>query len=298
MLESEVNSCIKTIGWISMDISSVLKNPPKDYTNFVNAFNEPVSSMDELTNQFFISELGIDGWCAAVASEELVSPKVFNMKNKYIVTIDPLDGSSNINSDNPVGSIFGIYEVPDLDSDSTEEFFFQNGHQLVMAGYVLYGYKTTIIAAANGEVKEYSYLTKDTFVSNKIITCPQEGKIVAVNSGNYPKWNKLTCDWFDTVVEYGKSSFRYSGCMVADFHRVLLEGGIFAYPSDRKNINGKLRLLYECAPLAFIIHTAGGTSTNGDSKTKSILDITPTSLHQTTPVFLGSKQNIEDYFRG
>lgn len=309
----EIEQIIESIGSIASNFAENLSTDSgvyNKYTKNKNPTGDNVLALDMIANHCFVDGLRSLGGAAAVSSEEEEKAVAFNNNSNYVVCLDPLDGSNNYKTDNQVGLIFGIFKKLN-DVISADDHFFQPGSDLIAAGYVLYGHKTVLVSADsftntvtskvinNISIEEIGQKHGPLFSSyQNNIKCPEKGKIVAVNSGNYPHWGKPTKDWFDTIVEYGKSSFRYSGCMVADFHRVLLEGGIFAYPSDIKNLNGKLRLLYECAPLAFIMHMAGGTSTNGDGKTKSILDITPSSLHQTTPVFLGSKQNIEDYFKG
>lgn len=295
MEELDFKSMLECFCICSLKIREQLKLP-NSYTDKVNVSGDKASWMDIKANDILVDELSLEYWCAGVASEELEQPKIFITKTaKYVVVTDPLDGSANLEVDNPVGTIFGVYKI--VGEEPCESDFLQPAKDLVAAGYILYGSKNVMVVAHENEVAEFE-VTPDVAISSCTICCPEEGKIVAVNSGNYPRWGQLTKNWFDTVVEYGRSSFRYSGCMVADFHRILLQGGMFAYPSDRKNLNGKLRLLFECGPLAYVMHTAGGTSTTGDSPKKNILDIVPNSLHQTTPVFLGSKQNIEDYFRG
>jgi fructose-1,6-bisphosphatase I len=294
MEELDFRCMLESFSMSSLLIRDNLKKP-NSYTDAVNASGDKASWMDLISNDIIVDQLHLDPWCAGVASEELDGPQLFNNNGKYVVVVDPLDGSSNLEVDNSVGTIFGVFEVKS--KKACLEDFLQPAQDLVAAGYILYGAKNVMVVAHKGEVAEFE-VAPDLAISTCTIICPEEGKIVAVNSGNYPRWDQLTKNWFDTVVEYGKSSFRYSGCMVADFHRILLQGGMFAYPSDKRNLNGKLRLLFECGPLAYIVHMAGGTSTNGDALTKTILNINPGSLHQTTPVFLGSKQNIEDYFRG
>lgn len=288
MLDSKIEKAIQAIANTALLALPNLKPSLGKKTEVVNSTGDTSLMVDLLFNDIFAHHLNREPWCAGVASEELEKPAFSNNGGEYLVVLDPLDGSSNLAINNSVGTIFGLFkcqnEVP------SEQDFLQPAKDLVAAGYILYGTTTTVVVASEGKVID--------FLTFEEIKCPEEGKTVAINSGNYPRWDQLTKNWFDTVVEYGKSSFRYSGCMVADFHRILIQGGMFAYPADRKNLSGKLRLLFECGPLAYIAHTAGGASTTGDAPTKSILNIKPSSLHQTTPVFLGSKQNIKDYFRG
>lgn len=294
MEEKYFTRVLETFSTASLLIRDNLKKP-NSYTDAVNTSGDKASWMDLVSNDIIVDQLHLEDWCAGVASEELEGPQLFDNNGKYVVVVDPLDGSSNLEVDNSVGTIFGVFKIKS--EKACLEDFLQPAQDLVAAGYILYGSKNVMVAAHEGEIAEFE-VTPDVAISSRDITCPEKGKIVAVNSGNYPRWDQLTKNWFDTVVEYGKSSFRYSGCMVADFHRILIQGGIFAYPSDRKSLNGKLRLLFECGPLAYIMHMAGGTSTTGDSKIQTILDLVPNSLHQTTPVFLGSKWNIKEYFRG
>ncbi len=255
----------------------------------VNVQGEEVQKLDELSNEILIEHLSDSGEFFALASEELEKP-IFPEKGKngkYVIAFDPLDGSSNIDVNVSIGTIFSIHKRISDD----EKNFLQEGYKQIAAGYVIYGSSTMLVYSTGNGVNGF---TLDPSVglfllSHPDIKIPEKGKIYSINEANAKKWDiDGLKDFVEALKDEGYTS-RYIGSMVADVHRTLIKGGIFAYPSDKKNKNGKLRLLYEAAPMAFLIEQAGGRATTGKME---ILDVKPESIHQRVPVFLGSKKEI------
>lgn len=254
-----------------------------------NIQGEEVQKLDEIANQLMIDYLSASGEFFAIASEELDQP-LFPEEGKdakYVIAIDPLDGSSNIDVNVSIGTIFSIHRR--VNSDISD--FLQEGYKQVAAGYVVYGSSTMFVLSTGNGVNGF---TLDPSVgmfllSHPNIKLPEKGKIYSFNESNIKKWEPQSLvNFVEALKEEGYTS-RYIGSMVADVHRTLIKGGIFAYPADTKNKNGKLRLLYEAAPMAFLIVQAGGMATTGYD---DILSIKPSDIHQRIPVFLGSKKEI------
>ena len=266
-----------------------------------NVQGEEQMKLDVYSDEMMINMLRLSNECAGIASEEndefIAFEDEYSVNSKYVVLFDPLDGSSNIDVNASIGTIFSIYKrISPLGQPCTKEDFLQAGNKLMAAGYVIYGSSTMLVYAtklgANGFTLEPSI--GEFCLSHPNMQCSADGRIYAVNQGN-------TCLFDDNMKAYldycmdachteGRPySHRYIGSMVADMHRTLIKGGIFSYPGDKKNTNGKLRLQYECNPMAFIVEAAGGSATNGDIR---ILDIQPTELHQRTPIFIGSKNMV------
>jgi fructose-1,6-bisphosphatase I len=266
----------------------------------VNSHGENVKKLDVYANEQFIAALGAGGETCAIASEEndnLVPVTTDVSKNaKYLVCVDPLDGSSNIDVNVSIGTIFSIYRRPNLDDELSEKDFLQKGTAQVAAGYVIYGSSTMLVYTTGKGVNGFTLDPSigEFCLSHPDMKCPKTGAIYSVNEGNYvhfPEGVKRYikyCQEEDSPTKRPYSS-RYIGSLVADFHRNLLKGGIFLYPSTAKSPKGKLRLLYECNPLAFVIEQAGGKASDGNRR---ILDITPTALHQRTPLFIGSAEMV------
>jgi fructose-1,6-bisphosphatase I len=262
----------------------------------INSYGENVKKLDVYANEQFISALGAGGETCAVASEEnddLVPVTTEVSKNaKYLVCVDPLDGSSNIDVNVSIGTIFSIYRRVSIDGALTSKDFLQKGTMQVAAGYVIYGSSTMMVYTTGKGVNGFTLDPSigEFCLSHPDMKCPRSGNIYSINEGNYvhfPEGVKQYikyCQEEDTATKRPYSS-RYIGSLVADFHRNLLKGGIFIYPSTAKAPEGKLRLLYECNPLAFIIEQAGGKASDGNGR---ILDIAPTALHQRIPLFIGS----------
>ena len=248
-----------------------------------------------------VDVLGSTGQLAVVASEEdegIVPVPDGAPIGKYVVNFDPLDGSSNIDANVNIGTIFSILPRISRKGHGTVEDCLQAGRRQLCAGYVLYGTTTMLVYTTGDGVHGFTYEPSigEFLLSHPNIRTPERGHIYSVNEGNYCKWSigvKRYVDWLkaedpDTGRPY---SARYVGSLVADFHRNLLYGGIYLYPGDTKNPNGKLRLLYEGAPLAFIAEQAGGAASNGSQR---IMDLAPTSLHQRSPLYLGSPADVRE----
>jgi fructose-1,6-bisphosphatase I len=256
----------------------------------VNVQGEEVQKLDEMSNELLIQHLSDSGQFYALASEEMdeaIFPKT-GEEGKYIIAFDPLDGSSNIDVNVNIGTIFSIHKR----LDGTVNDFFQVGKKQVAAGYVVYGSSTMLVYSTGNGVNGF---TLDPSVgmfllSHPDIRLPKKGRIYSINEGNYLMWDASLQKYVDGLKDRG-SKARYIGSMVADVHRTLIKGGIFAYPADSKNKNGKLRLLYEASPMSFLVEHGGGKATTGKD---DILEIKPDSLHQRVPVFLGSRQDIEE----
>ena len=265
-----------------------------------NVQGETVKKLDVYANEQFISALGSGGETCAIASEEndkLVPITTKVSKNaKYVVCVDPLDGSSNIDANVSIGTIFAIYRRIDFDQPPTVADFLQPGTEQVAAGYVIYGSSTMLVYTTRRGVNGFTLDPGigEFCLSHPDMQCPDEGSIYSINEGNYIRFP-------DGVKQYVKYcqveddatgrpySSRYIGSLVSDFHRNLLKGGIFIYPSTAKSPQGKLRLLYECNPLALVIEQAGGKASDGQRR---ILELTPNSLHQRTPLFIGSARMV------
>ena len=265
-----------------------------------NTHGERVKKLDMYANEQFISALGAGGETCAIASEEndeLVPVKTEVSKNaKYLVCVDPLDGSSNIDVNVSIGTIFSIYRRANTETDLSEKDFLQKGTAQIAAGYVIYGSSTMLVYTTGKGVNGFTLDPSigEFCLSHPDMKCPETGTVYSINQGyfvhlpdgvkNYVKF----CQEEDAATKR-PYSLRYIGSLVADFHRNLLKGGIFIYPSTSKSPKGKLRLLYECNPLAFIIEQAGGRASDGNGR---ILEITPASLHQRTPLFIGSSKMV------
>lgn len=265
-----------------------------------NIQGEDQKKLDVLANDLFIRALRAGEKCCGVASEELDDFVAFNRKGTshghYVVCIDPLDGSSNIDVNVSIGTIFSIYRTLEADKPATEADFLQPGRKLVAAGYVLYGSSTMLVYTTGNGVNGFTLDPSigEFLLSHPNLRIPAKGAIYSVNEGNYTGMSK----GMQAYLDYCKSSSndngkpyaaRYIGSLVADFHRNLLKGGIYIYPGTVKDPNGKLRLLYECAPLAFICEQAGGKATNGKT---DIMDLQPEQLHQRCPLFIGNAQMV------
>ena len=267
-----------------------------------NIQGETQQKLDVFANDTLIGILKYSTDCAGIASEEnddfVAFEDSFSTNSKYVVLFDPLDGSSNIDVNAPIGTIFSIYRrVSELGKPCTIEDFIQPGNRQMAAGYIIYGSSTMIVYATRLGVNGFTLEPSigEFCLSHPNIKCPENGKIYSINQGNTSKCTEGMVNYLNFCMEPNKEegrpySHRYIGSMVADMHRTLLKGGIFIYPADKSSPKGKLRLQYECNPMAFIIEAAGGKSTWGGG---NIMDIQPTELHQRTPVFIGSKKMVD-----
>lgn len=262
----------------------------------INVQGESQKKLDVYANEQFISALSVGGECALVASEEneevVLLNKTVSKNAKYVVAIDPLDGSSNIDVNVAVGTTFSIYRRKTKDGPATLEDILQKGTEQVAAGYIVYGSSTMLVYTTGKGVNGFTLDPSigEFCLSHPDIKIPKTGHIYSINEGNYvhfpdgvKKYIKY-CQVEDEATSRPYTS-RYIGSMVADLHRNLIKGGIYIYPTTASAPKGKLRLVYECNPLAFIIEQAGGRATNGYER---ILDIEVTEIHQRESIFIGS----------
>ena len=263
--------------------------------NKINVQGEEVQLLDQIANEKLINSLTNNKSCAGYASEEIESPVIFNATSRFMVVADPLDGSSNISVNMPIGTIFGIIRNTDYGVSS----FNKSGRYFISAGYSLYGPSDIFLICINNKVSEFTLDPEknEYYLSRDNIKVPKSGSIYSVNEGNFVNWGDNIKKWVlnnknPTGSSSKKKKLRYVGSLVADAHRTLINGGIFAYPPDKSNSNGKLRLMYEANPLALVFTSAGGNAVSMD---KEILDIEPESFHQRTPLILGSKEDIDEF---
>jgi fructose-1,6-bisphosphatase I len=275
-------------------------------TGNINVQGEIVQKLDEFANTVIYRAMDHGGHLCAMASEEnddiLPIPEPYKC-GKYVLLFDPLDGSSNIDVNVSIGTIFSILRrvTPDEEPGSLPDFL-QPGYKQVAAGYTIYGPSTMFVYTAGLGVYGFTYdpSVGEFLLSHDDIRIPQHGKIYSVNEGNYHKWGQgmqRYIDWAKMdVPEENKKAYtmRYIGSMVADVHRTLLYGGVFLYPADVKSYKGKLRLLYEANPMSFVVEQAGGKASNGRSR---ILEVEPRELHERTPLIVGSPQNVDEVER-
>lgn len=268
------------------------------FTGKLNIQGEKVQKLDELANNIFLEAVKTSERFCAVASEEMKEAIIFSNGGEYVIAFDPLDGSSNIDVNVSIGTIFSIYKRASQKGMAKVEDLLQPGYKQVAAGYIIYGSSTMFVYTTGHGVYGFTFdpSVGTYLLSHEPIHIPEKGKIYSVNEANSKHWLeeglRKYIDWLKEKDETTKRpySLRYVGCMVADVHRTLLKGGIFMYPADTKNPNGKLRLLYEANPMAFLIEQAGGMASTGH---KRILDIVPESLHQRVPVILGSPYDVQ-----
>lgn len=273
------------------------------YFGATNVQGEEQKKLDVFANDQFINALKHGGMCAALASEENEEMIIFNnpysMMGKYVVAFDPVDGSSNIEVNIPIGTIFSIYRrLTPTGTPALIDDLLQPGNQLVAAGYVIYGSSTMLVYTTGNGVNGFTYdaTVGLFFLSHPDMQIPEHGATYSINEASYnffpagvKKYIKY-CQVDDPLTRRPYST-RYVGSLVADVHRNMIRGGIFIYPGTTKNLGGKLRLLYECIPMAYIVEQAGGKASDGFHR---ILDIEPYSLHQRTPFFAGSQTMVED----
>jgi len=265
------------------------------FTGEINVQGESVKKMDVYANDVFISVFKQSGLVCRLASEEMEKPYYIPENcpiGRYTLLYDPIDGSSNVDINLNVGSIFAIRQQVGSDLKVEAEDLLQDGHQQLAAGYVLYGPSTVLVYTMGKGV--HSFILDPSLgefiLSQENITIPQHGAIYSTNEGNFWQWDESIRDYTRYVHRHEGYTARYSGALVGDIHRILMQGGVFLYPGTAKQPDGKLRLLYESAPLAFLITQAGGRASTG---TQNILDVIPEKLHARTPLIIGSRENVE-----
>jgi fructose-1,6-bisphosphatase I len=268
-------------------------------TGEVNVQGEDVKMLDILSNDIFIRVFDTLPSVAGIASEEMEEIHLYDdwEMGKYFVLFDPLDGSGNIDIDGSLGSIFAVHERPEADGPITEKDFLQAGKNQVAAGYILYGPATVFVyTAGQGAVSGFTLdrSVGEFFLTHPNMMIPDGAGDYSVNESNQSMWEPKVVD---LVANYrlgetglGKRGARYTGALVADFHRTLLKGGIFMYPGRTDRPRGKLRYLYEASPLSMIAVRAGGLATDGE---RNILDLVPEALHERCPLYLGARSDVE-----
>ncbi len=272
------------------------------YTGETNLHGEEVKVLDEEADEVLVEVLGSSGHFGLLVSEErdsVISTDASHSEGKYVLAFDPLDGSSNIGSSIPTGTIFCILKKKDQARPAALDDFRQPGTSIVAAGYSVYGAKTSFVYSTGSGVHSF---TLDPSIGEFVLTeenikVPHSGNIYSVNEGNTAYWSEgvrhfVRCLKGERATDKGPYSGRYVGSLVADFDRTLRKGGIFLYPADSKRPTGRLRLLYECMPLAFIMEQAGGSAINGEQR---IVDVVPKDIHERSALIVGSPREVEMY---
>ncbi len=261
-----------------------------------NVHGEVVRDIDVLANDCFIAELAKEPCCGGLLSEETRDPLDFRAHQpERFVFLDPLDGSANVETRGPTGSIFGI--VPWAGSSRTSALV--PGSELILAGYILYSSSTLLVLASAGRVDSFVWLPEhgEFVLCDAELRCPTSGAIYSVNEAHVPRWPARARTWLSRLksgqlLQGARYSQRYAGALVADAHRALVKGGVFAYPADSSSARGKLRLQYEVNPMAFVFRAAGGAATTG---IHTPLDIIPETAHQRSPLVLGSRDEVASF---
>jgi len=295
----ELTRVLDQVGLVAKIISSHMRRAAleglRGLTGEVNVQGEKVKKLDELGNSIFVEAFDYVGIVGALVSEEMDEPMTLHSdtdREKYVVLVDPVDGSSNLEVDCTIGSIFSIREL----RDGPEASILQAGTAQVAAGYVMYGTAVVLVYSAGDGV--HSFVLDEEigeFVLDRDdIRMPERGKILSANFANHERWSESPRAFVDSLLQKddGHYSMRYSGALVADLHQILHYGGLYFYPEDDKRPEGKLRLLYECAPLAMIAEQAGGGATTGKQR---VMDVCPDKVHQRTPFAVGSRYEVEEY---
>ncbi len=315
MATGEFSDLLVDLGYAAKTIASKVRRAGLidilGATGTVNVQGEQVQKLDEDANRLLIRAMEPAGHLCVMASEEVDEPIPISSgypHGNYVLLFDPLDGSSNIDANVPVGTIFGVYRRKSEDGPGLLSDLLQPGRDLACAGYVVYGSSTMLVYTTGQEVAAFTLdpSVGEFLLSHTSIRIPPKGKIYSVNGGNVHTWHanvQRLLEYFkETDKETGRPyASRYIGSLVADFHRNLLYGGIFMYPADGrdpKKPKGKLRLMYEANPLAFLVERAGGYASTGEGP---ILDIQPTDLHQRVPLYIGSREDVrlaERFVRG
>ncbi|AIE75808.1 MULTISPECIES: class 1 fructose-bisphosphatase [unclassified Synechocystis] len=265
------------------------------FTGETNVQGESVKKMDVFANDVFISVFKQSGLVCRLASEEMEKPYYIPENcpiGRYTLLYDPIDGSSNVDINLNVGSIFAIRQQQGDDLDGSASDLLANGDQQIAAGYILYGPSTMLVYSLGSGV--HSFILDPSLgefiLAQENIRIPDHGPIYSTNEGNFWQWDEALRDYTRYVHRHEGYTARYSGALVGDIHRILMQGGVFLYPGTEKNPDGKLRLLYETAPLAFLVEQAGGRASDGQHR---LLDLIPSKLHQRTPVIIGSGEDVK-----
>ena len=271
------------------------------YTGATNIHGEQIKKLDEFADYVIYGAMDHTGRLCVMASEEnediLHIPEKYEC-GRYVLLYDPLDGSSNIDANVSIGTIFSIYRKISNGERGAMADCLQPGSEQAAAGYIIYGSSTMMVFTTGTGVHGFTYdpTVGEFLLSHENIQTPKRGKIYSANEGNYSRWDDNTRRYIDYLKQEDPKTnrpytARYIGSLVADFHRNLLYGGVHLYPGDTKNPNGKLRLQYEANPLALIVKQAGGHASNGH---QAIMDIKPESIHQRTPLIIGSIEDVKE----
>ena len=264
------------------------------FTGNVNVQGEEVKKMDIYANSVFISVFKQSGLVCRLASEEMEKPYYIPENcpvGRYTLLYDPVDGSSNLDTNLNVGSIFSIRQQEGNDEDGTARDLLQYGRKQIAAGYILYGPSTLLVYSIGRGVHSFTLDPSlgEFILADENITIPNHGPVYSVNEGNFWQWDEYIRDYIRYVHRHEGYTARYSGALVGDLHRILYQGGVFLYPGTVKKPEGKIRLLYESSPMAYLIEQAGGRATTG---TEEIMDVVPNELHQRTPIIAGSVEDV------
>ncbi|MBE9010851.1 class 1 fructose-bisphosphatase [Pseudanabaenaceae cyanobacterium LEGE 13415] len=264
------------------------------FTGETNVQGESVKRMDVYANEVFISVFKQSGLVCRLASEEMDEPYYIPENcpiGRYTLLYDPIDGSSNVDININVGSIFAIRQQEGNDDDGKGQDLLQSGRKQIAAGYILYGPSTMLVYSIGNGVHSFVLDPSlgEFILADKNIRVPDHGSIYSVNEGNFWQWEESYRDFIRYVHRHEGYTARYGGALIGDFHRILYQGGVFLYPGTGKQPQGKLRLLYEAAPLAYLIEQAGGRASTG---TEEILDFVPDRLHARVPLIIGSKEDV------
>ena len=269
-------------------------------TGETNVQGETVKKLDAIANDDFVKVFQHSGYVCALASEEMEKPISLPgnwPQGKYMLLFDPLDGSSNTDNNMPLGAIFSVLKHDGQERLPTDEDMLRRGIEQVAAGYLLYGSSTMLVYTVGQGVYGFTLDPGigEYLLSHERIRIPDKGKVYSANEGNYHKWSAGAQKYVDSLKVIDKPtgrpySSRYTGCLVADVHRLLLGGGVYLYPGEVNKPEGKLRLLYEANPMAFVVEQAGGKASTGTSR---IMEVEPTKLHQRVPLIIGSRLDVE-----
>lgn len=264
------------------------------FTGNTNVQGESVKKMDVYANEVFISVFKQSGLVCRLASEEMEKPYYIPENcpiGRYTLLYDPIDGSSNVDININVGSIFAIRQQEGTDDDGSASDLLQSGRKQIAAGYILYGPSTMLVYSIGRGVHAFVLDPSlgEFILADENLRIPEHGPIYSVNEGNFWQWDEPIRDVVRYVHRHEGYTARYGGALVGDLHRILYQGGVFLYPGTIKKPEGKLRLLYEAAPLAFLVEQAGGRSSTGS---QDILDVVPDKLHARVPLIIGSQEDV------
>jgi fructose-1,6-bisphosphatase I len=263
-----------------------------------NATGDAQKKLDIYANQTLVSVFGDTGLVAAVVSEEMEEVKHVNCGDdgRYVLCTDPLDGSSNTDINGPLATIFGFYRRAHTGTCATTNEVLRPGSEQILAGYILYSSSTVLVYTAGQGVHGFTldHDLGEFLLSHPNIQCPKRGRSFSANLGHLREWGAGIRKYVDHVLDADTASgrpysLRYSGALVADVHRILIEGGIYFYPADASHSQGKLRLMYECSPLGFVMREAGGSASTGR---EDVLAIPASSVHQRVPLVIGSTEEV------